>query len=314
MTYTFGVDIASYQGHPDFVQLRRDGHDYAISKLTGEGSYVNPYCAQNATNARAAGLIWGCYDWVEPQSWANDDDARAAARDYLAHMDLHAGDLITVDFETPDWHTGPLGTNIESAMRAYMETLWETTQTKIGLYSGPYFLQETGAVNWAWLGDAARYYYWEAAPGAGMMADDSFWPATTPPFATVALHQHQWHAADPGVVGEFDRDRFQGTIAELRAYGYQGQLQEASVSTTPSDPAAAISAALPPAPQPSAQTIHAYTDAQAETRLDLNFGGVAVTVDDFSIIDATVDVTNAAGEKYQGRIQQNVFAQWRKTA
>ncbi len=89
---------------------------------------------------------------------------------------------------------------------------------------------------------------------------------------------------------------------------------QVTAASVPSDPATAISAALPPAPQPSAQTIHVYTDAQAETRLDVNFGGEAVTVDNFSIIDATIDVTNAGGEKWQGRIQQNIFAAWRKTA
>lgn len=311
--YQFGVDIASYQGHPDFAQLARDGHTFCVSKLTGEGSYVNPYCAQNATNARAAGLIWGCYDWVEPQSWANDDDARAAARDYLAHMDLHAGDLITVDFETPVWNTGPLGTNIESAMRAYMETLSVTTQTKIGMYSGPYFLQETGAVNWAWLGDAARYYYWEAAPGAGMMADDSFWPATTPPFATVAIHQHQWHAADPGVVGEFDRDRFQGTIEELRAYGYQDQLQEATVSTTPSDPAAAIGAALQPT-NATGEDVRYYIDAQGVPHIDVAFGGVAARILGVNLADVGISVVDTDGKIEDRSMQNNVFQAWKVRA
>jgi lysozyme len=216
----FGLDIASYQHYPDFAQLAREGHDFMLTKVTGEGSYVNPYWSLNRDNARAAGLIVGTYDWVEPQG---DQTGPEAAEDYLAIVGpRQPGDLLCVDFETPQWASGPLGAAIEPWMRAYLYTLRDRAGQPVIIYTAPYFLNETGASGWAWMCEANRFHLWQAAPGPGMMADDSFWPATPLPFHETTIHQHQWHATSPAIAGEFDRNRFRGTRAELAAYGTPG--------------------------------------------------------------------------------------------
>lgn len=226
----FGVDIASWQGYPNFPLLKQEGHEFMITKVTGENDYINPYWRKNVDNALAAGLLPGTYDWVEPQSPTLT--GALAARDYLRVIgERQPGHLLCVDFETPEWATGPLGRAIEPWMREYLYALKELSGQPVIVYTARYFLLETGAVAWDWLGK--DFHYWQAAPGEGMMPDDSFWPATTPPFTSTLIHQHQWHATSGAVVGEYDRNRFQGTREELAAYGTPG-------ATPPTGPARVV--------------------------------------------------------------------------
>jgi GH25 family lysozyme M1 (1,4-beta-N-acetylmuramidase) len=231
VTYLFGIDYASYQGFPNFALLRDEGHDFAIVKVTGEGSYVNPNWSTNRDRARAAGLIVGTYDWVEPQSAQSGAEA---ALDYLRVVGPRLpGDLLCVDFETPEWALGPLGTEIEPWMREYLYTLRDRAGQPVIIYSAPYFLNETGANTWGWMGQ--DFSYWLAAPGpAAMLPDDAPWPGSRlfGPWTKIVLHQHQWHATSPAVVGEFDRDRFQGTRAELAAHGAPAHDDPIVASTT----------------------------------------------------------------------------------
>lgn len=305
MTYTYGVDIASWQGFPDFAQLKAKGNLFAISKVTGEGQYVNPYWSQNRDAARAAGVLYGYYDWVEPQVPHDPHDpANAgilAARDYLRVVGpLQAGELITVDFETPDWHTGPFGRDIEAFMRAYLYTLREEAGCQeIIVYTGTYFLQETGAERWDWLG--RDFILWLAAPGPGMMADDSFWPGTPAPFTPdkLRLHQHQWFATSDAVVGQFDRDRFNGPVAELAALGYGG----VAAAATPATPGGNVI-------EPVAGKFTAYINGNQETIFVWNAGGEATQIDGIAVVDLGVSVINAAGEKYDRSIQGNAVQVW----
>jgi hypothetical protein len=226
----FGGDFSSWQGEPDFAGLKGEGIVFAFHKGPGEGNYVSPVAARNIRACHDAGLITGIYDWTEPQSGMAGGDM---ARDFLrtaAALGHRAGDLLATDFETPDWFTGPAGRNIEPIMRQYVLTLLE--QQDLFFYTGPYFLDETGARDWAWLNDP-RIHFWEAAPGAGMLPDNSDWPAGYSPFGRPLIHQHQWHATSRYVVGEFDRNRFPGTRAELASYGLfvpqrpqEGEVQE----------------------------------------------------------------------------------------
>lgn len=307
MTYIFGWDGASYQGVPNVAQLKAEGHDFCIEKVTGEGSYVNPVWSAVRDACRAAGVIFGSYDWVMPQEWGALTDATSAARDYLATLgQRQAGELLTVDFEEAKWSTGPLGRNIEQTMKAYLYTLRDEGGQPVIVYTAPYFLAETGASGWAWLGQ--DFHLWQAAPGPGMMADDSFWPATPAPFARTLLHQHQWTATSGAVVGQFDRDRFDGTVDELRAYGYPGEVTAAMVAK---DPVQAITEALG-ATNATGEDVRPYVDAQGRAHVDICFGGTAATVVGVNSVDIGISVVNADGETFDRSVQANVFQPWRK--
>ena len=223
----YGIDCASHQGYPNWSQLKAEGHSFMVTKVTGEGNYVNPYWALNHDRARAAGLVPGTYDWVEPQcpgGWRSGADA---ARDYYRVVGSRDyGSLLTVDFETPEWANGPMGRNIEAWFRQYCYTLKELARKPVIIYSAPYFMRETGAERWGWL--AEDFLYWMAAPGnaspGNQVPDSAPWPGTvTGPWQTVTIHQHQWFATSSAVVGHFDRNRYQGSLTELAGLAGLGE-------------------------------------------------------------------------------------------
>lgn len=286
----YGVDVASWQAYPDWGQLAREGHDFMLSKITGEGDYINPYAATNIARARPAGLIPGGYDWVEPQSGMTGEQA---ARDYLRVCDamgLLATDfLVATDFETPAWASGPLGRSIEPFMRPYVLTLIEARH--LLFYTGPYFLDETGARDWAWLDDP-RIHFWEAAPGPGMLPDDAPWPGY-PPFGPCAIHQHQWHATSGAVAGEFDRNRYRGTRDDLlvlaRPLTRGGIVKE-----------------------PEAGKADQYINERGELVAVINFGGEASEVLGVNYADVGGSVRNAKGEEFDRSLVGGVMQGWVK--
>ncbi len=292
-----GMDYASWQGRPDFPKLAGEGITFAITKVTGEGNYVNPYWHDNTLAARLAQVITGFYDWVEPQGWANDGDGTASAHDYASVIApaLRPGDLVCVDFETPQWKDGPLGTNIESAFKAYMFGLKDTLVAPIILYTGPYFLDETGARNWTWLSEANGFYLWEAAPGSGMLPDDAGWLGVERPFTQPAiLHQHQWYATSDAVVGQFDRDRFNGSAADLARYGIPNH----DISKkAPLDPIGTIADVLAQiggdVKEPAEGKYTAYINQDGAAIVVLNFGGKTGKIAGVAIKDVGVTVESA---------------------
>lgn len=285
----FGIDYASWQGRPNFRLLREQGHEFAIVKVTGEGDYINPLWRENHDRARAAGMIVGTYDWVEPQHAAQMSGA-AAARDYLRVVgERQIGDLLCVDFESPEWRTGKLGRLIEPWMREYLYTLRDLAGQPVIVYSGNYYLRETGASEWGWLGQ--DFFYWQAAPGSGMAADDSPWPYNNAPFGGTLIHQHQWYAVSAAVVGHFDRNRFAGTRAELAAFGRPGSVG-AQVR------------------EPGAGETTAYINHRGETIVVSNYGGEAVRVLGVSTPDQGVAVQNAQGVIYDRSQRADQFLGW----
>lgn len=265
----FLADISSAQGEIDAQRLADIGHAAVIQKCTGEGNYVNPFYVINHPKIIAAKILTGSYDWLEPQ---DGREPEWLASDYLGMVDTLGGrpkgHLLGVDFETPEWNIGPRGSSIEEFMRRYVHTLLDKSGQGIEFYSGPYFMQETGAVDWAWL-NQPKIRLWLAAPGEGMMTDDSFWPnVDIRPFTDVGIHQHQWHALDQaiGTGAEFDRDRFRGTVIDLAANGAQGD-----GVATPEQPTATTdqqTIAVPPEGKWSVQIM-----PNGNTVMVLNYGG-----------------------------------------
>ncbi len=319
MGYLFGIDWASHQGDIDFNQLKAEGHTFGIGKATGEGDYVNPTYAANHQRAAAAGMITGSYDWIEPQD-AREPEWLAA--DYLRVVEALGGrpkgHLLTVDFETPDWYSGPRGRDIEDFMRRYLYHLKDLAGQPVIVYTAPYFLQETGAVGWDWLG--RDYLYWMAAPGGAtgtddQLPDDGPWQRPLgPPWQTVTLHQHQWYARSSaiGSGANFDRNRFNGTRAQLAALGYQGGISQAEVIggslgkiiDMQEVAAVANTIAIPEDGKFTAQIIN------GQTVFIWNAGGEAVAIDGINVVDIGVSVVNKDGETFDRSIQGQAVQVW----
>lgn len=276
----YGWDGASYQGLPDVALLQREGNLFCFEKCTGEGNYVNPFWRTVRDACREVGVVFGSYDWVEPQRWAGPWDAQEAARDFLRTVgEVRPGELILVDFETPDWATGPYKQFIEAPMQTYLYTLLAESLQQVVVYTAPYFLEETGASGWDWLG--RDFILWQAAPGKdAMLPDNAPWPGTPRPWKVTTIHQHQWHATSAGVVGEFDRNRFEGTAEDLRMLGGEGTLNKESEETGEVQ-------------EPPEGKYTVYINARGNPIFVWNVGGQTSRIDGINVRDLGVSVESA---------------------
>jgi GH25 family lysozyme M1 (1,4-beta-N-acetylmuramidase) len=97
-----GIDVSTWQAGIDFVDVRADGHQFAIVKAGGsqlsDGPYIGSQYAIQVNGARAAGLRVGHY-WL-----AGDFQTPVQAADYFAdHLhDYRPGDVIALDNEVLD--------------------------------------------------------------------------------------------------------------------------------------------------------------------------------------------------------------------
>lgn len=87
-----GIDVSSYQSET----YDTTGLAFVIVKRTEGLSYTNPKASAQVSHGRAAGLVIGHYHYPHI---ANGGTAEADA--FLAHLgsDLHAGDLLVLDWE-----------------------------------------------------------------------------------------------------------------------------------------------------------------------------------------------------------------------
>lgn len=215
----FGWDGSSWQGIPKVKLMLLAGFLFVVEKITGEGNYVNLIWEMIRQACYDAGVKFGGYDWVEPHLMDGPDAGVFYANDFLRVFKPRPGDIVAVDFESPIWFTGPLGRNIEAAMRAYLFTLRDACGGRMLIYTAPYFLKETGADKWAWFNEANGFYLWQAAPGeTGTLPDDAPWPGPPAPFTATLVHQFDWHRQLPAAIaGEFDVNRCEVTLDQLIA-------------------------------------------------------------------------------------------------
>ncbi|MDF1495227.1 GH25 family lysozyme [Caproiciproducens sp. CPB-2] len=78
-----GIDIARYQGNPDFRRVKAAGIQYAMLKATEGVNYIDPCFKANAAAAISAGLPIGVYHFLRAGSVADQvRDCLAAIKPY----------------------------------------------------------------------------------------------------------------------------------------------------------------------------------------------------------------------------------------
>lgn len=88
--YTTGVDIASFQGLPDWQKVSEAGYRFAYVKTTQYPRYVNPFGAQQRREAFHAGFLVGNYCY----GVASQGHASAQAEMFLAHSLIEPWHLV----------------------------------------------------------------------------------------------------------------------------------------------------------------------------------------------------------------------------
>jgi len=209
-----GIDVASWQGQPDWRQVAASGVQFAITKATEGVGYLNPTFARNWLEIRSAGIKRGAYHFAE--LGANTPEAEA---DYfLANVSrvggLAAGDMLALDLEDKD---GSLkrANDVGGWALAWLRYVERQTGVVPLLYTGAHVVSEHGLTDPAF----ARYPLWLAAYRETP-------PPVPPPWARIALWQHTDKGSVPGIVGNVDLNRFLGTAEQLAALGKPGAVAQ----------------------------------------------------------------------------------------
>ena len=205
-----GIDVASWQGQPDWRIVAASGIQFAITKATEGVGYLNPTFARNWLEIKAAGITRGAYHFAE--LGANTPEAEA---DYfLANVGrvggLAAGDMVALDLEDKK---GSLGRMPEGAVSSWALAWLRYVERQTGvaplLYTAPNVITEYSLFGYPAF---AGYPLWLASYRDGV-------PPVPAPWKEISIWQHSDKGSVPGIVGNVDLNRFMGTAEQLAALG-----------------------------------------------------------------------------------------------
>lgn len=200
-----GLDIASYQGYPDFDRVAAEGIEFVVCKATEGVGYVNPTFEPNWPAIRRAGLVRGAYHYAQPDF----NQPEAEASHFLAAVGpLLPGDLLALDIEAGS------GNLVDWALRWLIAVETATGVVPL-LYSGRWFMVAHGLYDER----LARYPLWLAY----YVYDPSNWPTPPPYWDEVTLWQ--WSETDnvAAIPGNEDANLYRGTADDLRQLGFKGE-------------------------------------------------------------------------------------------
>jgi GH25 family lysozyme M1 (1,4-beta-N-acetylmuramidase) len=193
-----GIDVASYQGYPNWASVKSSGKSFAFTKATEGTTYTNPYFATNWSRMKSNGFVRGAYHFGRP---GTDPTAQA---DYFCNV-VHptSGDLqMTLDIETTD---GKSSSQVRSWIVTFINRIKYRTGRPGIIYTGFYFWRDS-----AGNGSNLNCPLWLAA----YVSDPSAYvPAA---WSTWSLWQYTSSGSVPGVSGNVDRDAWNGTLTGLK--------------------------------------------------------------------------------------------------
>lgn len=225
-TVVEGIDVAEFQGAVDWNQVHASGREFGIARI-GDGNHLDPTFDANWNGIRAAGMVRRAYYFFRPTL----DAATQAQHVSDAVGVLGDGDLpVTIDvecmcpFSTPG-HTcvvGGAGCATASEAAAVLMDL----VSRVRALTGKQPMIYTSARVW----DGASYMASTASE-----PESPLWvPGYTHGCVAVASSWSDWHfwqysdgtcrgcvsGVVPGVASgaDVDRDQWNGTLAELRAF------------------------------------------------------------------------------------------------
>lgn len=190
-----GIDVSEFQGTINWSQVKASGRQFAFIRVS-DGTYQDPSFASNWAGAKAAGLLRGAY-----QFFRASDDPITIADQFLAKVGtLGPGDLPPVlDVEVTD---GQSATTIRTRMEAWLAHVEQKTGRTPFIYVSPGFWPNLGSPN------ESHYRLWVANWGVNC-------PNTPTGWSTWQMWQYADNGSVPGISGNVDLDRFNGTLAQL---------------------------------------------------------------------------------------------------
>ena len=197
-----GIDVSHYDGNIDWASVKQSGREFAIMKASEGDGYVDPTFAQNRAGARAHGIAPGAYHFFHA-----DLDPIAQAEHFLQVAGAPgAGDLpLVADVETSNGQTAAV---ISKNVLAFLGHLQQKTGQTPMIYTSPSFFN--GNMGNPQGFDA--YLLWVA-----------HWKVNCPNVPGTWKSWAFWQYTDsgnvPGIGGNVDLDRFNGSLDELTHKG-----------------------------------------------------------------------------------------------
>ena len=216
--FALGVDLSGYQPIVDWDKAAASGIAFALIKATEGTTLVDRSFRSHWTDAKAAHVLRGAYHFFRPKV-----DAVAQAMLFLAQLD-DPGELPPVlDVEVIN---GVAPAQLAAGVGAWIDLVASALGRPL-IYTSPSFWNALPAA----ADLASKADLWVAHWDARTPASVSGWPKWT-------FWQFTNKATISGIPGaaEMDENRFNGSLAELRAYSAQVQAARAlGVATTGCD-------------------------------------------------------------------------------
>ena len=194
-----GIDVSSWQGHIDWNAVAHAGIRFAIVRI-GDGTYHDADFAANWSGARNAGLIRGAYLFFEPRTDAiTQANIAISAVGHLGPNDLP----VTLDVEAPSPGVSPA--QYAAAIQTWVDHVTAGTGRAPMIYTGR--------------------YYWDPYVASSAFNHLPLWHAqyTSASCPNIDDRWHNWtmwqytsSGSVAGIGGNVDRDRFNGTYAQLQ--------------------------------------------------------------------------------------------------
>jgi lysozyme len=199
-----GIDVSKFQGNVNWQKVKNAGISFAFARAIDDktGTTADPKFARNWQGMKDNGIFRGAYYFLRP----NRNMQRAADLFVSIVEELGEGDLPPVlDVESAD---GASASNILDDIQQWMDIVEAGLKREMMIYTFRPFWEST-------LGNSTRFSnraLWIA----------HFTSAAQPKFPSAFPRYSFWQFTEtgtvPGITGNVDLDRFNGSMDGLKAF------------------------------------------------------------------------------------------------
>lgn len=213
-----GIDVSNHQGTIDWAQVHSAGCQFAFMKATESNTFKDAYFFRNWENARYFGIPRGAYHFGRP---ATNPDARVEADHFINYVTslgpLEVGDMLVLDMEEDGYD------DYGSWTLYWLQIIESYVGFKPLLYTARNYINTLNLNN----PELKEYGLWLAAW-------QQTFPMTPAPWNVTAFWQYTDKGRMPGVQGNCDLNRFNGTPDRIKLYGKPESIVEPIPEPEPS--------------------------------------------------------------------------------
>lgn len=209
-----GIDVSNNNGSIDWPQVAASGVQFAFMKATEGVGFRDRFLPGWWSSTKQLALTRGAYDFGRPDKAQPEAEARYFL-DYVESVGLEPGDLLALDLED---YNGSLDRAILPVAQwtvRWVRYIHAATGFLPLIYSNASTILEHGLAEHPELAECGLWLASWRVPTP---------PQAPPPWDVVLIHQYEVgeDGTMPGVSGQIDLNRVNGTLDDLRRYGKPG--------------------------------------------------------------------------------------------